>query len=242
MPTFPRGEDGLRLRRGGAPRRVHPAEASTGTPDVILIGTGSEVQLAVAARETLEAAGVATRVVSAPSLEWFAEQDQAYREQVLPPARARVSVEGRHRDVVAPDHRRRRPQRRPSNITAPPPTTRPSTASSASPPTPSSPPHTESIAAATTDRGPETAQPDTPTQSGTGDRADPDPPPGRARGEGSSLSTQHALHEPRPTSTARTPLAELSAQGVAVWLDDLSRELLASGGSQRSSRAGTSSA
>ena len=47
-----------------------------------------------AARETLEAAGVATRVVSAPSLEWFAEQDEAYRESVLPSSvRARVSVE-----------------------------------------------------------------------------------------------------------------------------------------------------
>ncbi len=69
-------------------------EASSGTPDVILVGTGSEVQLAVAARETLEAEGIATRVVSAPSLEWFAEQDEAYRESVFPTdVRARVSVE-----------------------------------------------------------------------------------------------------------------------------------------------------
>lgn len=70
------------------------AEAPNGTPDVILIATGSEVQLAVAARETLAAEGVNARVVSAPSLEWFAEQDDAYREQVLPAAvKARVSVE-----------------------------------------------------------------------------------------------------------------------------------------------------
>jgi transketolase len=70
------------------------AEAPNGTPDVILIGTGSEVQLAVAARETLAAEGVNARVVSAPSLEWFAEQDEAYRESVLPRAvKARVSVE-----------------------------------------------------------------------------------------------------------------------------------------------------
>ena len=69
-------------------------EASNAAPEVILIGTGSEVQLAVEARETLEAAGVPTRVVSAPSLEWFAEQDEAYRESVLPSSvRARVSVE-----------------------------------------------------------------------------------------------------------------------------------------------------
>ncbi|MFG3249478.1 transketolase [Streptomyces sp. NPDC048187] len=70
------------------------AEASTGAPDVVLIVTGSEVQLAVAAREALEAEGTATRVVSMPSVEWFEEQPLAYRESVLPPAvRARVAVE-----------------------------------------------------------------------------------------------------------------------------------------------------
>ncbi|MFE2772489.1 transketolase [Microbacterium resistens] len=70
------------------------AEAPTGTPDVLLIATGSEVQLALSARETLAAEGVNARVVSAPSLEWFAEQDEAYRESVLPAAvTARVSVE-----------------------------------------------------------------------------------------------------------------------------------------------------
>ncbi|MPV37900.1 transketolase [Georgenia subflava] len=70
------------------------AEAAGGTPDVILMATGSEVQLALAAREQLAAEGVNARVVSVPSQEWFAEQDEAYREQVLPAAvRARVSVE-----------------------------------------------------------------------------------------------------------------------------------------------------
>ncbi|WP_320776490.1 transketolase [Streptomyces sp. CRN 30] len=70
------------------------AEASTGTPDVILIATGSEVQVAVAARDLLEAEGTATRVVSMPSVEWFEEQPRAYRESVLPPSvRARVAVE-----------------------------------------------------------------------------------------------------------------------------------------------------
>ncbi len=70
------------------------ADAADGTPDVILIATGSEVQLAVAAREQLAADGIQARVVSAPSLEWFAEQDAEYRESVLPAAvRARVSVE-----------------------------------------------------------------------------------------------------------------------------------------------------
>ena len=70
------------------------AEAAGGTPDVILIATGSEVQLALAARTTLAAEGVNARVVSAPSLEWFEEQPAEYREQVLPAAvTARVSVE-----------------------------------------------------------------------------------------------------------------------------------------------------
>jgi transketolase len=94
VPTFPRGEEGYASAEGVARGAYTLLDASTGTPQVILIGTGSEVQLAVAAREQLEAAGVPTRVVSAPSLEWFAEQDEAYRESVLPSSvKARVSVE-----------------------------------------------------------------------------------------------------------------------------------------------------
>ena len=70
------------------------AEAANGQPDVILIATGSEVQLAVAARLELEASGIATRVVSAPCVEWFDEQTSEYRESVLPASvKARVSVE-----------------------------------------------------------------------------------------------------------------------------------------------------
>ncbi|MEI5101008.1 transketolase [Streptomyces sp. PmtG] len=70
------------------------AEASKDTPDVLLIATGSEVRLAVEARERLEAEGVAARVVSMPSVEWFEEQDQGYKDSVLPPSvRARVAVE-----------------------------------------------------------------------------------------------------------------------------------------------------
>ncbi|MFI8303471.1 transketolase [Streptomyces sp. NPDC085927] len=69
-------------------------EAEGGTPQVVLIATGSEVHVAVGAREQLQAAGVPTRVVSMPSVEWFEEQDQGYRESVLPPAvKARVAVE-----------------------------------------------------------------------------------------------------------------------------------------------------
>jgi transketolase len=70
------------------------ADASDGDPQVILIATGSEVQLAVAARETLEADGVPTRVVSMPCVEWFDAQPPAYKDEVLPPSvKARVSVE-----------------------------------------------------------------------------------------------------------------------------------------------------
>ncbi|NIJ12621.1 transketolase [Saccharomonospora amisosensis] len=70
------------------------AEASSGSPEVILVGTGSEVQLAVEARKVLESEGVATRVVSMPCVEWFDRQDQSYRERVIPPSvRARVIVE-----------------------------------------------------------------------------------------------------------------------------------------------------
>jgi transketolase len=63
-------------------------------PDVILIATGSEVSLTLAAQEKLMAEGIKARVVSAPSLEWFMEQPGSYREQVLPKKiKARVSIE-----------------------------------------------------------------------------------------------------------------------------------------------------
>ncbi|WP_214414550.1 transketolase [Sphaerisporangium fuscum] len=69
-------------------------EASDGQPRVILIGTGSEVELAVGARKLLEDEGIPTRVVSMPCVEWFNAQDDAYKQTVLPPAvRARVAVE-----------------------------------------------------------------------------------------------------------------------------------------------------
>jgi len=70
------------------------ADASDAAPQVILIATGSEVQLALTARERLEAEGTTTRVVSMPCQEWFRAQDEAYRESVLPRGvKARVSVE-----------------------------------------------------------------------------------------------------------------------------------------------------
>jgi transketolase len=87
VPTYEANEDAA---RGG----YVLFEADGGTPQVVLIGTGSEVQLAVEAREQLQAEGIATRVVSMPSVEWFEEQDQGYRDSVLPPSvKARVAVE-----------------------------------------------------------------------------------------------------------------------------------------------------
>lgn len=81
--------------RDGVRRGAYTLVAgSKDEPDVILLATGSEVQLAVEAAQQLESEGTAARVVSAPCLEWFDEQDAEYRESVLPNSvRARVSVE-----------------------------------------------------------------------------------------------------------------------------------------------------
>ncbi|MFJ9558520.1 transketolase [Streptomyces fuscichromogenes] len=87
VPTYAPNPDAA---RGGYVLR----DSSTETPEVVLIATGSEVHLAVGARDLLEAEGVGTRVVSMPSVEWFEEQPREYRESVLPPAvKARVAVE-----------------------------------------------------------------------------------------------------------------------------------------------------
>ena len=103
IPTYERGEGAATAESFGSADGVARgayvlAEAvrdgSVVDPDVILIGTGSEVQLAVQAREALAAEGIAARVVSMPSLEWFNKQDSDYRESVLPRGiKARVSVE-----------------------------------------------------------------------------------------------------------------------------------------------------
>jgi transketolase len=70
------------------------AEATGGDPAVILMGTGSEVELVMGAYEKLSAQGIRARVVSMPSMELFARQPPQYRDTVLPPAvRARLAVE-----------------------------------------------------------------------------------------------------------------------------------------------------
>jgi len=95
VPTFPRGVEGFsdtgNVEKGGY---VLIDAEGDGLPDVVLVGTGSEVQLAVRARELLKEKGVRARVVSMPCREWYDAQDQAYRDAVIPPTvKARVSVE-----------------------------------------------------------------------------------------------------------------------------------------------------
>jgi transketolase len=92
------------------------ADASSGTPAAIIIATGSEVPIAVAARELLEAQGTPTRVVSMPCVEWFMAQEPSYRQQVLPPeVKVRASIEaaitlgwrefvGDHGEMLGLDH------------------------------------------------------------------------------------------------------------------------------------------
>jgi transketolase len=95
LPVLPNDADGFGSAadavRGGYVRwEGGPGDA----PQVILIATGSEVQIAVEAAQELAAAGIRARAVSMPCREWFAEQDKAYRDEVLPPqVRARVSIE-----------------------------------------------------------------------------------------------------------------------------------------------------
>ena len=99
LPVFPRDEQGFAGAEGTARGAYVLLDATDDSgsavdPQAILIGTGSEVQLAVAARDQLQSEGVPTRVVSAPSLEWFDAQDESYRASVLPDNGAvRVSVE-----------------------------------------------------------------------------------------------------------------------------------------------------
>jgi transketolase len=78
----------------GAARGAYILKEASKTPQLILMATGSEVALAVDSAKVLEESGVPTRVVSVPCFEWFNEQQQSYREEVLPPSvKARVSIE-----------------------------------------------------------------------------------------------------------------------------------------------------
>jgi transketolase len=88
VPVLDGTADGDRISRGG-----YVLVEADGPPELVLIGTGSEVHVCVDAARQLAADGVATRVVSLPSWELFAEQDEAYRESVLPPEVPRLAVE-----------------------------------------------------------------------------------------------------------------------------------------------------
>ncbi|MEX3934197.1 transketolase [Paraburkholderia phymatum] len=106
LPQATRDDTQLALvRRGG----YVLSEATGGSPDVVIIATGSEVALALAAQRQLDEQGVRARVVSMPSTSVFDRQDAAYRTQVLPPDVRRIAVEAAHSDFwhkyVGPDGR-----------------------------------------------------------------------------------------------------------------------------------------
>ncbi|MGW5932182.1 transketolase, partial [Streptomyces anulatus] len=105
LPVLERGDGAYASAEGAARGGYVLADCREGTPDVILVATGSEVHIALEARELLAAEGCDARVVSLPCREWFAEQPYSYQDAVLPPdVRARVSVEAAvaqgWRDVV----------------------------------------------------------------------------------------------------------------------------------------------
>ena len=91
VPTL---EETKAKAREGVRKGAYVLVDTEGQPDVLIMATGSEVQHAVAASKTLAEQGVKARVISVPSLEWFEEQDDEYKEAVLPASvKARVSVE-----------------------------------------------------------------------------------------------------------------------------------------------------
>ncbi|MDK6830237.1 transketolase [Actinomycetaceae bacterium UMB8039B] len=94
LPNPARGEGTELATADGLVRGAYVLADTEGTPDVIIMASGSEVSVALEAREALAGEGVKARVVSVPCLDWFEQQDAEYREEVLPSAvKARVSVE-----------------------------------------------------------------------------------------------------------------------------------------------------
>ncbi len=91
LPVFDRSKSGA---IEGVERGAYVLKEASASPALILMATGSEVALAVKSAEVLEESGIATRVISIPCFEWFNEQTQAYKDQVLPPlVKARISIE-----------------------------------------------------------------------------------------------------------------------------------------------------
>ncbi|WP_284325953.1 transketolase [Cypionkella aquatica] len=89
LPTVRKTHTNTNMTAKGA----YVLEEAVGKRQVILMATGSEVEIALKARDLLQAEGIGTRVVSMPSMELFAAQDEAYRRKVLPPGPVRVAIE-----------------------------------------------------------------------------------------------------------------------------------------------------
>ncbi len=91
LPVFDRTKFGS---VDGVARGAYILKEASKSPQLILMATGSEVSLAVESAQALEESGIATRVVSIPCFEWFNQQNQKYKDEVLPPSvKARVSIE-----------------------------------------------------------------------------------------------------------------------------------------------------
>ncbi|MFT3875784.1 MAG: transketolase [Propioniciclava sp.] len=93
VTTFDRSETGGFAPAEGTARGGYVLKEASAAPQVVLVGTGSEVEIAVAAAEALEAEGVPARVVSLPCVEWFAAESDDYREEVLPADVPKVVIE-----------------------------------------------------------------------------------------------------------------------------------------------------
>ena len=91
LPVFDRSEFGS---IDGVARGAYILKEASKSPQLILMATGSEVALAIQSAQVLEESGIPTRVVSIPCFEWFNQQEQSYKDEVLPPSvKARVSIE-----------------------------------------------------------------------------------------------------------------------------------------------------
>ncbi len=192
----------------GVAKGAYVLVEASASPELILIATGSEVHLAVAAAQRLEAEGTPTRVVSAPCLEWFEQQDEAYRESVLPrEVPARVSIEA---GLAMPWHKYTAPYGRQVSLEH----------YGASAPAEElfekfgfSVDNVVAEAKKALDQAPAASK-----VSGWGEKT--------TSGTASeSLAPAHAVD----SADADSALAELAAVGTATWLDDLSRERITSG-------------
>ena len=219
---MPRGTDGYADTSNVAKGAYVLRDAPDGAPDVILIGTGSEVQFAVAAQDMLAAEGTKARVVSMPCREWFDEQDQNYRDSVIPPdVTARVSVEaavsigwrdlvGDAGRIISIDH---------FGASAATGRCSPSSASAARPSSPRP--------------GRASRQPPSPARR----RPRPTRPPADPRRPRTwkTIPASPSAEPLIPLKTERRliPMSErlqaLSDAGVSIWLDDLSRERITTG-------------